>query len=219
MALCYALPGDMTSRGKKTKLMQVGFAGFCCRFCQNTAGGGSLAYVPSSCRSFLSAPDNLGSAITNSFTQHLQKCHHVPQSFQKAMTVFKRIHHRQMGLLPYGAQRRFFHTVWDRLRASDKSVEEIESLLPKPSEPANGSSAPGESQEINNGATTVEDAEQAGKTLANGFHASPLEEPIQRPPNFPESRDEETRRVLQMAETTFTQGKVAASKCLLMPVS
>ncbi len=33
MAVCHAVPSDFATRGKKTKMMRVGFAGFCCRHC------------------------------------------------------------------------------------------------------------------------------------------------------------------------------------------
>eukprot|EP00977_Amphora_coffeiformis_P010885 scaffold2558_cov172-Amphora_coffeaeformis.AAC.16 len=213
MALCHALPEDLSARGKKTKMMQVGFAGFCCRFCQDAAGGTSVSYMMGSCRSFLSAADNLGSAITNSFTQHIQKCRYVPHAIQKAMGVFKRIHQRQMGFLPYGAQRRFFHLLWDRLREADKSTEEVEaSLPPKVEPPANGTLVTGGDQNRN-----VESAMEIEKPELNGCHKTVESLPTERPVNFPESSDEATRRVLREAETVFAERKVAASKYLLLP--
>ena len=137
------------------------------------------------------------------------------------MAVFKRIHQRQMGLLPYGAQRRFFHTVWDRLRQADKSAEEVEAQRPKRTHPpTNGSSTTSDSNQDGTDVTSTNGGRQVGQTIElNGFRTSTPEEPLQRPPNFPESNDQETRHVLQVAEATFAEGKVAAAKYLLMPVS
>ena len=110
MAICNAVPADFASRGKKTKLMRVGFAGFCCRHC--SSGDGVIATSDFSCRSFCSAPDNLSSAISNSFSTHLAKCPHVPSRIKKAISAYRRIHQRQMSLLPYGSQRRLFHEMY-----------------------------------------------------------------------------------------------------------
>ena len=105
MAICNAVPIDFSTRGKKTKLMRVGFAGFCCRHCDSLRGPSITDY---SCRSFCSAPDNLSSAISNSFATHLTKCTHVPNRIKKALIAYRRIHQRQMAQLPYGSQRRLF---------------------------------------------------------------------------------------------------------------
>lgn len=216
MALCHALPADLSARGKKTKLLQMGLAGFCCRFCLEAAGGGYV-FVPHSCRSFLSAPDNLGSAITNSFTQHLQKCHNVPKRFQKAMAVFKRLHQRQMGLLPYGAQRKFFHLLWDRLREADKTPDEMENLLPQITEVPNTPPVV-HFVETANGASTKKDKPTAARTdTVQPVSAISDDLPTERPSNFPESFDEETRKVLQQAESSFADKKVEAAEVLLLP--
>ena len=122
MALCNALPTDFSSRGKKTKLMRIGLAGFCCRHC-------SVAQADYSCRSFCSAADNLASAITNSFTSHLAKCLYVPARIKKAIAAYRRIHSRQMNQLPHGSQRRLFHEIWTRLRAADKSEAEMHDII------------------------------------------------------------------------------------------
>ena len=209
MALCHAQAADMGSRGKKTKLMQPGFTGFCCRFCQDAAGGGSLVYVAGSCRSFLSAPDNLGSAISNSFTQHLQKCRNVPPSFQKAMVALKRIHHRQMSLLPYGSQRKFFHLTWDRLRAADMDEEELKRLLPKAPPPIMAVAPIVEAK------SKVKKQEAHDKTT--GVDNVIENAPAMRPENFPESEDPGTRQILEWAELSFAAKKVPAAEYILLP--
>ena len=117
MALCWASPQDFVARGKKTKTMRLGLAGFCCRHCQHEAS----AY---SCRSYSSAADNLASAISNSFVAHMQKCPYTPREIQVALSVCKRIHTRQMSQMPYGSQRKVFFAVWDRLRAADQPPPE-----------------------------------------------------------------------------------------------
>lgn len=119
-----------------------------------------------------------------------------------------------MGLLPYGAQRRFFHLLWDRLRDADKSREEIEALLPPKNEsPPNGSLVASENQ---NG--MVDSAGKLEASEPNGYHPTPFEAlPAERPVNFPESNDEVTRRVLEEATAVFAERKVGAAKYLLLP--
>lgn len=222
MAICHALPVDMTSRGKKTKMLRVGLAGFCCRHCQGASG--SSSYVPNSCRSYLSAPDNLASAITNSFTQHLQKCPHVPPRIPKSMGVFRRYHQRQMAQLPFGSQRRFFHTMWDRLRQADQSHEEMEAFLSllNPTTANIGVSTNAEngdgtalvSSDLMNGDTSV--IPDAPLSQTNGFHRL-ADVPATRPVHFPESPDECTREALRLAEVAFSEKNVEASKVLLLP--
>ena len=126
MAICHAVPSDFESRGKKTKLMRIGLAGFCCRYC-NAVNTSEATTVPIdfSCRSFSSHPDNLSSAISNSFFLHLQKCFRAPLEIRKALAAFKRLHTRQMAKLPFGAQRKLFYALWARLRANDLSKEVI----------------------------------------------------------------------------------------------
>ncbi|KAL7580065.1 hypothetical protein ACA910_005050 [Epithemia clementina (nom. ined.)] len=126
MAICHAVPVDFATRGKKTKLMRVGFAGFCCRHCSSLEGVTTADYT---CRSFCSAPDNLSSAISNSFSSHLSKCPRVPPRIKKALVAYRRIHQRQMSQVPYGSQRRLFHELWTRLRAADKAEAEMEKIL------------------------------------------------------------------------------------------
>ena len=126
MALCHAVPADFATRGKKTKSMRIGLAGFCCRYCQKvreqTRAHGASDF---SCRSFSSGADNLASAISNSFALHLSKCPNVPKRVKAALAAYKRIHPRQMSQLPYGSQRRLFHDIWERLRAADISEDEM----------------------------------------------------------------------------------------------
>jgi hypothetical protein len=122
MAVCHAVPSDFSSRGKRTKSMRIGLTGFCCRHCQSPRQGAGPDY---SCRSFTSAPDNLSSSISHSFTAHLLKCAKVPRRIQTALMAYKRLHHRQMAQLPYGSQRRLFHDLWTRLRALDKDPSEM----------------------------------------------------------------------------------------------
>jgi hypothetical protein len=224
LSICHALPTDLTSRGKRTKGLRLGFAGFCCRFCQdkvsNASANGSeanLAYVPSSCRSFLSAPDNMGSAISNSFVLHLSKCVNAPPSFQKAMTALKRIHQRQMVLLPYGSQRKLFHSMFDRLREVDKTVEEMQELLPKA--PPVTTSLGGVTTGGTNGDSTATDtgATHGAASATIVSEALTAITPIERPANFPESDDDETKRVLENAETLFSEKKAAAAGYLLFP--
>jgi len=124
MAICNAVPADFETRGKKTKLMRIGFAGFCCRYC-NSVNNPEITAVPVdfSCRSFSSHPDNLSSAISNSFYLHLQKCFRTPMEIRKALAAYKRLHTRQMARLPFGSQRKLFYALWTRLRVNDLSSD------------------------------------------------------------------------------------------------
>ncbi|CAJ1962090.1 unnamed protein product [Cylindrotheca closterium] len=117
MALCHASPLDFVSRGKKTKLMRLGFSGFCCRHCNDKN------IATHACRSYSSAPDNLASAISNSFVLHLAKCPNTPTKIKQALAALKKIHSKQMQQLPYGSQRKCFFELWRRMRAADKIVE------------------------------------------------------------------------------------------------
>jgi hypothetical protein len=128
MAICHVVPSDFSTRGKKTKLMRLGYAGFCCRHCMEPDG--APPYITDfSCRSFSSAADNLSSAISNSFISHLQKCYKTPIRIKKALTAYKRIHQRQMAQLAYGSQRRLIHELWARLRAADLPEDAQESAV------------------------------------------------------------------------------------------
>jgi hypothetical protein len=215
MAICRAMPSDFASRGKKTKLMRVGFAGFCCRHCMmdaNTTGPPSLVLGDYCCRSFSSAADNLASAISNSFVLHLQKCYRVPSALKKALTAYKRLHSRQMAQLQYGSQRRLFHALWTRLRAADLSeVEMMEQLkalgasLPPSSTTSVGgddsdSASPSTPQrptdvEIDQPTSREEDQNKAEDSSARtlpGDHST-------RPASFPVCDDPETQVTLKRA--------------------
>eukprot|EP00546_Thalassionema_frauenfeldii_P015538 CAMPEP_0178930726 /NCGR_PEP_ID=MMETSP0786-20121207/21439_1 /TAXON_ID=186022 /ORGANISM="Thalassionema frauenfeldii, Strain CCMP 1798" /LENGTH=1001 /DNA_ID=CAMNT_0020607373 /DNA_START=19 /DNA_END=3022 /DNA_ORIENTATION=+ len=125
MTICHVGNSDFLSRGKKSAVMQIGFAGFCCRHCVYA----NPSRVENSCRSFTSAPDNLASAVTNAFYLHLKKCPFTPLPIRKAVVEYKRLHSRQMTLFPHGSQRRLFHMIWARLRAADLSAEEMNRRL------------------------------------------------------------------------------------------
>ena len=132
MAICRAVPADLATRGKKTKSMRIGFAGFCCKHCQSVReaiDGPELARAHGasdySCRSFSSAADNLASAISNSFALHLAKCTNVPSQVRAALAVYKRSHALHMSKLPYGSQRNCFHQIWERIRAADVPEDEM----------------------------------------------------------------------------------------------
>mmetsp|Transcript_16846 Transcript_16846/g.30510 ORF Transcript_16846/g.30510 Transcript_16846/m.30510 type:complete len:968 (+) Transcript_16846:51-2954(+) len=136
MAVCHAVPSDFATRGKKTKMMRVGFAGFCCRHCCHFKAEDNFVHIVEySCRSFSSAADNLASAISNSFYIHVQKCPAAPLPIRNALAVYKRLHSRQMSRLQYGSQRRLFQLLWNRLRAADMSKEELEDRLKNAPQP------------------------------------------------------------------------------------
>ena len=136
---CHAMKEDFATRGKKTKLMRLGFTGFCCRHCKlnyyptngtshsdRAAVSGNKLVLPvfqNSCRSFSSSRDNLTSAMTNSFVLHLVKCEHTPHRIKHAMQFLKRVHSKQMLELPYGSQSKIFLKIWERIRAADKPIE------------------------------------------------------------------------------------------------
>lgn len=191
MAICNAIPMDLTSRGKKTKVMRIGYAGFCCRHCMASTDENFVRDF--SCRSFSSAPDNLTSAISNAFVSHLTKCRNVPIRLKKALTAYKRIHQRQMAQLPYGSQRRLFHEIWSRLRHADKTEDEMKAIidsLPKyPTAP-----------------TLTESTQDQDDILQldspNEFRVSEIDErdKCRRPENFPISDDLEVQAILKQFE-------------------
>ena len=135
---CHAVKEDFATRGKKTKLMRLGFTGFCCRHCKlnyyptngtsysdrDAVSGNRLAPIfQNSCRSFSSSRDNLISAMTNSFVLHLAKCEYTPRRIKHAMQFLKRVHSKQMLRLPYGSQSKLFLKIWEQIRAADKPIE------------------------------------------------------------------------------------------------
>lgn len=138
-AICHASKEDFSTRGKKTKLMRVGFTGFCCRHCKknyppdidaasHVSSGVLTAGFQYSCRSFSSSHENLASAMSNSFVLHLLKCIYTPRSIKQALQTLKRMHQRQMQQLPYGSQSRVFMQMWERARAADRTQAPSEAL-------------------------------------------------------------------------------------------
>jgi len=124
---CHAVTEDFATRGKKTRLMRLGYAGFCCRHCKRnyyTGGSVNVRVFQNSCRSFSSSRDNVGSAMSNSFVLHLLKCDYTPQGVKHALLSLKKLHSKQMQRLPYGSQSQVFGRVWERIRAADKAIGE-----------------------------------------------------------------------------------------------
>ena len=201
MAICRAVPSDFSTRGKKTKRMRLGFAGFCCRHCQKVKeeiDGDELAtaYTVSefSCRSFSSEADNLASAISNSFAIHLQKCRNVPAKIKSALATFKRIHARHMAQLQYGSQRRLFNLLWSRLRAADVPEDEMMEQIKK-YKPSDDSTAslPAVRAHANNNARATE-------TTSNVVATTGSEPSGSRGPDFPVPTNPETSDILKDAE-------------------
>jgi hypothetical protein len=129
MAVCHAVAEDFASRFKKPKLLRIGFAGFCCRWCNDVITENkerSRSLLDFSCRCFPSASENLTSVITSSFTVHLQKCKHVPSRIRAALLAYKKLHLRQMAQLSYGSQRKYYMLFWTRLRAEDKLDDTVD---------------------------------------------------------------------------------------------
>ena len=126
--ICHAAQRDFATRGKKSKVMRLGYAGFCCRYCKlnNSIGHGhqigELAFQ-NYFRSFASSRDALGSVLSNSFALHLMKCVYTPYSIKHALQILKKVHSKQMRQLPHGSQSSIFLKVWERIRAADKPKE------------------------------------------------------------------------------------------------
>jgi hypothetical protein len=214
MAICHASRQDFLTRGKKTKLMRLGFAGFSCRHCQHEDHS---AY---SCRSFSSAPDNLSSAISNSFAGHLQKCAHVPASIQQALQALKRIHGRQMQQLPYGSQRKLFFELWSRLRAADKAPpstaegeEEEEEWTPEPAVADDEDEPLTVSSLATPTSVPLAAAAIATTTAATATATTPLFD-LSRGAKFPVTSDEETQKILKEAEDNWD---LAQNDHLILP--
>ena len=225
MSICHASQRDFLGRGKKTKLMRLGFAGFSCRHCSSSihAPGQDARYMGHmySCRSFSSAPDNLASAISNSFVLHLQRCPYTPQPIQSALSVLKKYHARQMSQLPYGSQRRLFFEMWERLRAADLTIEQAKELQQLEEEKvrmataaaaeaaANNESSTGSGNPSDGGvATTITPLVVGSSTLLTAAPADTASLPhpygtFTRGANFPVSNDEETTQVLKDAEENW----------------
>jgi len=100
-------PADV-AKGRGQTIM----AGMCCTYCEKE--GASL--VSPSGRSFPSAPDNYASALNSSLYNHMQNCHFVPAGLRRAFKNLRGIHSQQIAQLKFGAQRRYFGFLFDRLR-------------------------------------------------------------------------------------------------------
>ncbi len=197
MAICHASPQDFAARGKKTKMMRLGLAGFCCRHCQHK----NSMY---SCRSYSSAPDNLASAISNSFILHLQKCPYTPSEIQDALASAKKIHTRQMAQMPYGSQRKLFFELWERMRAVDLPAHEMNDDEEE-EDNHNGD------EEWKNEVESMKDEDDEESTSKRA--PRPLEvssstfmdssRPNTRGVNFPVSSDAETQSILKAAEQAW----------------
>ena len=178
LAICRAVPADMATRGKKTKSMRVGLAGFCCKHClsvREQIDGHELARAHGasdySCRSFSSAPDTLASSISNTFALHLAKCANVPARTRTALAAYKRFHASQMSNLPYGSQRKCFRQIWDRLRAADVPEDDMMIRISKyketgivPDWPANKWSPPASRPTSNGVKPSSSKPKQLGRT-------------------------------------------------------
>ena len=141
--LCHGSTKDFATRGKKTRLMRLGYAGFCCRHCKknyhpNGPNGGINVHIfQNSCRSFSSTRDNVGSAMSNSFVLHLLRCQYTPPVIKQALQSLKRFHSKQMQRFPYGSQSAVFWNIWKRIRASDKPIQNGD-VSPAPRSTVNG---------------------------------------------------------------------------------
>ena len=136
VSFCRATSTDLTARYKKSKWLQIGYTGFCCRWCHDPRNTNEPVESSSSARFFPSAADHLTTAIGSSLVGHLQKCRSVPARFHHALATYKRLHGRHMAQLPYGSQRRMYQIFWSRLRAADKMESETMETLPLLSGPA-----------------------------------------------------------------------------------
>jgi hypothetical protein len=173
MKTCNALPSDISSRGKRAKGVHVGLAGYSCRHCAD-----KLEYF----RSYPSAADNMVSSIMNSFWAHVQKCRYMPHATKRALTEYKRLHTRQLVQLPYGSQRKFMQDLWERIRAEDKTEEEMAPVI---------ASLP------------LEQVLLSPPTISAGSRvAAPIVTAgkFEKECNYPTVNDQETQTVLQGAE-------------------
>jgi hypothetical protein len=93
-----------------------------------------------------------------------------------------------MAQLPYGSQRRLIVEIWHRLRASDKTEEEMMERNPEAFARIEAASA----------SMDVEPKSEMDSSMVLDDY-SPEDEVFERPPNFPECDDEETREVLKYA--------------------
>ncbi|GAX15090.1 hypothetical protein FisN_12Lh213 [Fistulifera solaris] len=187
MKICNALPSDVTSRGKRAKSVHVGLAGYSCRHCADT-----MEYF----RSYPSAADNMVSSIMNSFWSHLQKCRYMPQATKRALSEYKRLHTRQLVQLPYGSQRKFMQDLWERIRAEDKTEEEMAPII---------ASLPLEQGLLSPPTSTTNARLTAPIATASK---------IVKESNYPTVDDQETQTVLRSAESDWDP---AMNDCLIRP--
>jgi hypothetical protein len=85
-------------------------AGLQCRYCMDQP-----QMVTPAGRVFPSAPDNYASALNASLKQHFQNCVYIPAELKEALANVRKLHSNQCSSLPFGAQRRFFNILFDRL--------------------------------------------------------------------------------------------------------
>ena len=196
-AICHAIPMDLAGKGKKNKLMRVGFAGFCCRHCQHDPNS---APAWGGCRSFSSAADNLSSSIVNSFALHLQKCPKVPTRIQKAILAYKRLHQRQIAQLPYGSQRRTIYDLWSRLRDADLSEEAMNQRVSQPSTSKTTIEAATQNEGMLEEKDSTHDHLGSGKDKVVESTLSQVCDLQSRPDSFPECNDSETLSILREAK-------------------
>ncbi|KAL3918766.1 MAG: hypothetical protein SGILL_004081, partial [Bacillariaceae sp.] len=193
--LCHAELADFASKGKRTKSLRLGYAGFACKHC-------------SSCRSFASSSENLGAALSNSLVAHLLKCPDAPPRIRQALQVLKKLHSQQMMLLPYGSQSQFFGELWTRLRAADKKADpEQEKLLHEKRARGSFSTKPErvdapQNSEIGPNDTQSRKPAPLGRRGKRGSlsDSAPI---LPRGPSFPVANDLETQDVLKNAEDNW----------------
>jgi hypothetical protein len=211
MAICHTLPADLTSRGKKSKKMRLGFAGFSCRHCREALGvnelGRALGSTDNSCRSFSSAAENLSSAITNAFASHISKCSNIPEMKRHALSEYKRHHARQLQELPYGSQRKVFQEIWLRLREADVEESEMKQRILHHQQEQGGPDAASLAANVGSSNVSLSSRDATIEAKATIPRTN-------RDPNFPTSNDSETQRILSMFEHDWD----LSSNCgLIMP--
>lgn len=184
MAICNANPSDTSSRNRcaRSNPLVLGYAGFCCRYCRSG-------------RAFPSAAVNLVSAISNSFASHLQTCPATSTELKKAILAYNKLHTRQIAALPYGAQRRYMYHLWDRLRASDKTEEEMKQALEIL--PHEESFTPDSVQSYNVASVGNLAPTSEGATVVTEVSDT-------RPAFYPVSQDETTARVISEHEEKWS---------------
>ncbi|GKY97216.1 hypothetical protein MPSEU_000680000 [Mayamaea pseudoterrestris] len=79
-------------------------------------------------RSFPTAPDNFASALNTSLNQHFQNCQYVSAELKIALSNVRKLHSLQCSSLKFGAQRRFFNILYQRLSQLTETMSEIPAL-------------------------------------------------------------------------------------------